>query len=217
MTLFDKIKECISMNNIVFDGTIHGKNHYLISDDMRKLINNTFSKLSSISDEGYIDYFDQKKYYEKDDVEELAYGPVIYTVHHKDGYPEGYIHEIKAKDVTYYLVPKSEYIVARGSYNNFYTESHDYYISGLRPHTETNDIVLITDYYICYTKDGKVNSITTGVRLMEKERNGTRVLKDTGYKKYEFETIEEFFEFKEKVKDYEFAKKLFTDEKQKAM
>ncbi len=217
LTLFDKIKEIINTNEIVFDNSSFGKNHYLISDDMRKLINNTFPSLCEISSQGYIDLFDKKKNIEGSDYEEYSYGPVVFRVYHKDGYPNGYIHEIKAKDVTYSTVGNTEYLMARGRYDNFYTETKNYYISGLNPHKKINDSILYIEYYIYYNKDGKVESITSQVRLVEKERNSMYFLNDTGFKKYEFKTMEEFLDFREKLKDFNYVKSLFNIENQKTI
>lgn len=217
MTVFDKIKEVISTKELVFDNLKYGENRYLIPDDIRNLVNNTFANLSENSNQGYIDLFDKKKYDEGADFEEYSYGPVVCRVYHKDGYPKGYVHEIKAKDVSYSMVPNSEYLMARGRYDNFYTESEDYYVSGLNPQKRINDSMLSIDYYNYYSKDGKLVSITAQVRLVEKERNSTRFLNDTGYKKFDFKTMEEFLAFKDKVKDFKYAKSLFTIENQKTM
>lgn len=217
LTLFDKIKEIINTNEIVFDSLSYGKNHYLILDDMRDLINNTFPTLCDISNQGYTDLFDEKKYIDGKDYEEYSYGPVICRVHHKEGYPKGYIDEIKAKDVTYSIVPNSEYLAARGRYDYYYTESENYYTNGLKPHKKINDSVLYIEYCIYYSKDGKIESITTQVRSVTKERNSMYFINDTGFKKFDFKTMEEFLDFKEKVKDFEYAKSLFTTENQKAI
>lgn len=210
----DRVLYGINRDYIVFDDySRNNKRIFKLSNNMKRVISDSFASLCEVAGNRYSVLFEKKSYDNYEKTEELIDGPVKFIVYNNQDYPEGYVHRIDAENISYSMVPSTEEIMIKGSYNYFYTKSIDYYRSGDTPHKEITDILGIMNYTIYVNEDGYVYNILVEFRTIDKDRGTNSVLADRGYIEYSFDTMQDFFAFKEKLKDYDFAMNLFGENK----
>ncbi len=201
ITVFEKVKECVSKDEIVFEKTIDGSKTYRITDSMRKAICNSFGILYN-DNEIYGTIFELKSYNDYGKSEELLDGPVRYIVYKDEKHQKGLIHRIVSRGISYTLASNSEDIIVDGGYTFGFIN-------------KVNERIVDTSstmrYQITYGKDGLINDIKADLRVIDKERGSETGIVDHGYKNFTFNNIEDFILFRDNLDNYKYTMYYYDD------